>query len=430
MVVADVSAILHVDMDAFFVSCELVRRPELRGTPVIVGGKGRRGVVAAASYEARVYGIHSAMPSSQAQRLCPQAVFLDGDHALYSQVSARVMAVFTSFTPLVEPLSLDEAFLDVSGSLRLHGTPFEIAQKVRRTIYETESLTCSVGIAPNKFLAKLATNDAKPTPSKEGPVAGAGIKVIQPGGEQAFLDPLPAKALWGVGPATLAKLERLGVSTVRELAALPVQALVGSLGNAHGRHLHDLAHGRDLRRVEPDQKRKSVSHEETYPADIFDIARLHSEIVGMADAVGNRLRADAIRGRTVTLKVRYGSFETLTRSVTLSAPTDSGTAIARSARDLLRGIDIDQGVRLLGVGMTGLGDGPAAEQLSFDALSSDGEPGETQADNETWREAEEAVDDIRSRFGASSIGPASSLGVNGVRTKQRGQQQWGPKNDQ
>lgn len=413
------SSILHVDMDAFFVSVELVRRPELRGRPVIVGGSGDRGVVAAASYEARVYGIHSAMASSRARRLCPDAIFLPGDHGAYSEVSARVMDIFLSYTPLVEPLSLDEAFLDVSGSERLHGPPERIARKIRTDIWRQEQLTCSVGIAPNKFLAKLATEEAKPAPSLDGPVFGDGVRVVQPGTEQAFLNPLPVKALWGVGPATLAKLDRLGVSTVAELAALPVEAVTGSLGAKHGRHLHDLAHGRDARRVEPDQRRKSVSHEETFAADISDPVRLGAEAVRMADAVGERLRNGHIRGRTISIKVRYGSFETITRSYTLPTPTDSGAVIAREAKSLLAQVDVDAGVRLLGVGMAGLQEG-GGEQLSFDSL----------VDGETdWHDAEDAIDDIRSRFGSSAIGPASALGPRGVRVKRRGDQQWGPDQD-
>ena len=408
---------LHVDMDAFFASVELVRRPELRGTPVIVGGDGQRGVVAAASYEARVYGIHSAMSSEHARRLCPDAVFLPGDHAHYGEVSRRVMAIFKSFTPLVEPLSLDEAFLDVAGARRLHGTPVEIAKAIRRQVYEQEQLTCSVGVAPNKFLAKLATEEAKPTPSPSGPVLGRGVRLIEADEVQGFLDALPIRAIWGVGPATAARLDRLGVATVAELRMLPIETMVSALGKAHGRHLFDLARGIDERRVEPHQEAKSISHEETFPVDLFEPRRLEVEAVRMADAVGKRLRNAGRRGRTVTVKVRFGDFQTITRNATLSSATDSGTTIAREAKRLLAGVDPTPGVRLLGVGVTGIARATDGEQLSFDAVGSD---------DPEWGEAEGAIDEIRERFGEGVIGPASAIRGGELRVKRSGDQQWGP----
>lgn len=416
------ASILHVDMDAFFVSVELLRHPELRGRPVVVGGAGPRGVVAAASYEARAHGVHSAMPGARARRLCPHAVFLPGDHAHYAEVSRRVMAIFRSFTPLVEPLSLDEAFLDVDGARRLLGEPVAIARALRQRVLDEEGLTCSVGAARVKFLAKLATEAAKPAASPTGPIERAGVFEVAPGRELEFLHPLPVQALWGVGPATLARLQRLGVTTVGDLAALPLDALVGALGRASGQHLHELAHARDPRGVVPDQQPKSISHEETFAHDRFDRASLGVEVVRLADAVGSRLRAAGTHGRTVTVKVRFGDFSTITRSATLPTATDSGHRIAQVSQDLLDAVDVGAGVRLLGIGVSQLGD-PGAEQLSFDDLDAGGAP---QADDEGWVAAESALDAVRARFGAEAIGPASLAGPKGLRIARRGQQAWGP----
>jgi DNA polymerase-4 len=410
-----VRSILHVDMDAFFAAVELLRHPELRGQPLIVGGAGARGVVAAASYEARAYGIHSAMPSVQAKRRCPHAVFLPGDHAHYGEVSERVMAHFAAVTPLVEPLSLDEAFLDVTGARRLHGDALAIAHALRARVEAEEGLTCSVGVAPNKFLAKLASEAAKPRASLAGPQPGEGVTVVWPGAELSFLHPLPVGRLWGVGPATLTKLERLGVATVGDLAALPVEALVAAVGDANGRHLHALAQAHDDRPVEPGRALKSISHEETFARDHDDPEVLAREAVRMADAVAARLRRAGLVGRTVTVKIRFADFRTITRSSTLEAATDVSTDIAREAKRLLGSVDPGQGVRLLGVGVSNLSD-DGTRQLTLDeAIREDG-----------WEEADRAVDDIRARFGRAAIGPASSLADEGLRVKRRGDQQWGP----
>jgi DNA polymerase IV len=418
-------AILHVDMDAFFVSVELLDRPDLRGQPVVVGGTGNRGVVAAASYEARVYGIFSAMPTARARRLCRRAVFLPGNHERYAEVSARVMAIFHSFTPLVEPISLDEAFLDVTGARRSIGDGPSIGRAIRQRVLDEERLTRSVGVANSKLVAKLASEAAKPRVTPQGPAAGAGVFVVEPGRETAFMHRLPARALWGVGPKTLARLERLGVHSIGDIAALPVGALVGALGDAHGRHLHNLAGAVDDRPVVPDQKPKSIGHEETFARDVRDAGRLGHEVVRMADGVATRLRRSQLTGRTVTLKVRFGDFRTITRAVTLPTAVDDAPAISRAANDLLAALDVSPGVRLLGVSVTGLATG-AARQLSFDELGSGAAP--------PWREASGAIDEIRERFGDAAIGPASAVvpaggadeGRSRLRIKRRGDDPWGP----
>jgi DNA polymerase-4 len=416
-------SILHVDMDAFFVSVELLDRPDLRGRPVIVGGAGVRGVVAAASYEARAFGVHSAMPSVRARRLCPQAVFLAGRHHRYAEVSGQVMALFRAVTPLVEPISLDEAFLDVAGVRRLHGPAPAIAHELRRRIHTELDLTCSVGVAPSKFVAKLASEAAKPAASVAGTRPGLGVKVVRPGDVLAFLHPLPVQALWGVGPATLARLRRLGIATVADLAALPVDVLVGALGNAQGRHLHALANGVDDRRVEPERRVKSISHEETFPTDRADRGELERELVRFADAVAGRLRAAGLAGRTVNLKVRYGDFRTITRSSTLAAATDLARDIVRAGRALLDGVEVHPGVRLLGLGVSGLAERPA-QQLTFEDAGAASAPAGV-----SWHDAERAVDRIRARFGAAAIGPAAIAGRRGLRVKRPGDQQWGPGRD-
>jgi DNA polymerase-4 len=351
-------------------------------------------------------------------------MFLPGDHARYSEVSRRVMEVFRSFTPLVEPISLDEAFLDVRGARRLLGTPVEIAHRLRARILEEEGLTCSVGIARVKFLAKLASEQAKPKASPTGPVFGPGVFEVAPDRERAFLHALPAKALWGVGPATLARLERLGVRTVGDLAALPAATVTSALGRASGTHLHDLANGRDPRPVVPSQAAKSVSHEVTFSRDRFRRDELDVEAVRLADAVASRLRRAGVAGRTVTVKVRFGDFTTITRSATVDGGVDSGHQLAGIARSLLDQVDPAPGVRLLGVGVSQLGERASGggRQLSLDDLLAD-ESGAPEAD---WSTAEEAMDAIRARFGDGALGPASLAGPGGLRIARKGQQQWGP----
>jgi DNA polymerase-4 len=401
-------------MDAFYASVEQLRRPELRGKPVIVGGPGARGVVAAASYEARVFGVHSAMSSVRAQRLCPHAIFVPGDHDHYAQVSKRVMEVFGSVTPLVEALSLDEAFLDVTGARRLLGDGRAIAHRVREQVLEQEGLTCSVGVAASKHVAKLASEAAKPRIGANGPEPGLGVKVVEPGEELAFLHPLPVQALWGVGPKTLERLQGRGITTVGDLAALDERTAQGILGSANGTHLWLLARGIDERAVVPDQKAKSIGHEETFARDHHEHDTLHHELVRLADSVAGRLRAAGVAGRTVTIKVRFNDFRTITRAVTLATAVDTGPDLVRAAAPLLERIDPTPGVRLLGIHVSHLAD-HAARQLSLD-----------DAEAPSWADATGAVDAIRARYGADAIVPATLAGPAGIRVKRRGDQQWGP----
>ena len=408
-------SILHVDMDSFYVSVEVLRDPSLAGKPVIVGGSGDRGVVASCSYEARAFGIHSAMPSTRARRLCPDAIFLSGHYDLYSEYSRKLHAVLTSFTPLVEGISLDEAFLDVTGAQRLFGTGAEIGRRIRERVADELSLACSVGVASNKLLAKLASKAAKPRAARSGPEPGVGVFVVEEDKELEFLHPLPVSALWGVGPATEARLKRFGVATIGDLATVPPATLVGSLGQALGTHLHELANGRDPRPVEPDREVKSVSHEETYAVDHVEHEPLRVEAVRMADSVAGRLRAARLSGRTVTIKVRFGDFSTITRSHTLPSPVDGGPTIARAAVELLDQVDVSPGVRLFGVGVSNLAEDGARQLTLDDALNAAG-----------WEDATRAVDEVRARFGDRAVGPGTLASSDGLRVKRQGDTQWGP----
>ncbi|MGH2682653.1 MAG: DNA polymerase IV [Actinomycetota bacterium] len=404
--------ILHVDMDAFYASVEMLKDPALRGKPVAVGSPGPRGVVMSASYQARTHGVRSGMPSARARRLCPEALFVPPDFSSYRAYSTRLREVLLSFTPLVEPLSLDEAFLDVSGATTLFGDPPEIGRKIRVRVREELDLTCSVGVAPNKFLAKLASAGAKPD----------GLLVVQAGEVEGFLHPLPVEALWGVGERTHEVLERLGVRTVGELAGIPPRVLQGTLGEQPARHLAELADGRDERTVVPYEPPKQVSHEETFDRDLDEEAQVLREVLRLAHRVGARLRKEGFRARTVTLKVRLASFTTLTRSRTLPDATDVGADLYRVARELYKGLPGGSGgvarrrgseatggpsewtprstearrrIRLLGVAASGLV--PAgAEQLALVRAG-------------RWEDAERALDRIEARFGAGSAIPAALL---------------------
>ncbi len=378
--------ILHVDMDAFYASVEMLKDPSLAGKPVVVGHAGPRGVVTSASYEARRHGVRSAMPSTRARRLCPQLVFVAPDFEAYRAHSERIREILSGFTPLVEPLSLDEAFLDVGGATRLFGEPPAIAESIRRRIREETGLTASVGVAPNKFLAKLASARAKPD----------GVLVVRVGEVHAFLDPLPVEALWGVGERTHETLARLGIRTVAELARTSPAVLERALGEGSAKHLLSLARGEDDRRVVPHEAPKSVSHEATFERDLDDDEEILREVLRLSHRVAARLRRDGYLARTITLKVRLATFITLTRSRTLRDPTDSAAELYRSAAELYTGLPFARRrIRLLGVAATGL-QPSAARQLALDG-------------GERWPDAERALDRIERRFGQGAAFPARLL---------------------
>jgi len=378
--------ILHVDLDAFYASVEVLKDPSLKGKPVIVGGTGSRGVVASASYEARTFGVRSAMPAVRARRLCPEAVFLPSDFEAYHAHSNRFREVLLSFTPLVEPISLDEAFLDVGGATRLFGQPAKIAGKIRAEVAREVGVTCSVGVAPVKYLAKLASEACKPD----------GMLVVPADGITDFLEPMPVRQMWGVGEKTGEVLSRMGIRTVGDLGRTPEPILERLLGEAAAHHLSTLAHGMDDRTVVPYEAPKSVSHEETFERDLDADEDILRELLDLSGRVAARLREDGFHTRTVTLKARLANFTTLTRSRTLPDATDVGAELYRTVAELYRGLPGERRrIRLLGVAATGLV--PAgAEQLAM-------------LRGERWGDVERALDRIDRRFGRGAARPASLI---------------------
>ncbi len=382
-------AIIHADLDQFFAAVEVLDRPELAGKPVIVGsdpkgGKGR-GVVSTASYEAREFGVHSALPISRAWQRCPHGVYLRPRMSRYVEISKRVMAIFRGFTPEVEPLSLDEAFLDVTGSRRLFGDGPTIARAIRREIFRQERLVVSIGVAATKSVAKIASDFDKPD----------GLVLVPPGRELEFLAPLPIRRLWGVGPKAAEVLARLGIRWVKDLYSIDSALLRRALGSAHTAHLLALGRGEDPRHVEPEVGAKSVGHEITFDSDVVDPEEVERTLLMLADHVGRRIRSMGLKGRTVQLKLRWSDFTTLTRADTRDPATESSLDIYhRAAEKLHRLFEKNPGraVRLIGVSVTGFGE-PAQQELF-------GDPAEADA------RLDHAADLIRDRFGESAIGPA------------------------
>jgi len=382
--------ILHCDMDAFYASVEERDRPELVGHPVIVGGTPeQRGVVSAANYVARRYGIHSAMPAVTARRLCPHGYFLPPRISYYAEVSRQIRDIFERFTPLVEPLSLDEAFLDVTGSERLFGSASEIGRKIKQAVREETGLIVSVGVAPNKFLAKIASDLKKPD----------GFLVVEPEHVREFLDPLPVERLWGVGKQGSKVFQKLGIRTIGQLYQWPLETLKSRFG-AQGEHLWQLAHGIDLEPVVSEREAKSISHETTFEQDIDDLEVLRAWLVNLTEQVAWRLRRHGLRGRTVHLKVRFADFSLITRSQTLPTPTNITNELWQTADEMLRNrLPANHlPVRLLGMGISGFDETGLVQGLLFD-----------QDERQKQMGLDTTTDQIRERFGSSALRRAAAI---------------------
>ncbi|WP_350352395.1 DNA polymerase IV [Microbacterium sp. A8/3-1] len=379
--------ILHVDMDAFYAAVEVLDDPSLRGLPLIIGAPDGRSVVSSASYEARRYGVHAAMPVSQALRLCPTARIVLPHFHRYQEVSRQVMAIFESFTPLVEPLSVDEAFLDVQGVRRLWGSPARIAGLIRERVLDEVGITCSVGVAATKHVAKMASTIAKPD----------GMLVVAAADTLDFLAPRPVRAMWGVGPKAAEALEARGIRTIHDIRESSPEMLERAVGPALSTRLAQLARGEDPRTVETERIEKSIGHEETFDHDILDRAFLRAELLRLADRVAARLRRAEWEAGTVSIKVRFDDFRTLNRSQTLSEPSAVGQRIGEAAQALYEQIDRRDPVRLLGVRAENLRPAGGGGLGLWD-------------DDEDWRKVEGAVDEAVARFGTATISRARHIG--------------------
>ena len=376
------ATILHVDMDAFYASVAELDNPQYKGKALVVGA-GVRGVVLSANYEARKFGIRAAMPVGRAKRMAPHAIFIAPEHHRYAEISERVMTIFNSFTPLVEPISLDEAFLDVTGSQKLFGDGREIAAKIRTQVEQEEGITCSVGIAQSKFIAKLASQHCKPN----------GMLEIKSDRILEFLHPLPVRALWGVGPKTAESLDRLGLHTVADIANTPRSTLVRALGDATGESLYELAWGRDYRNVIPDEPEKSIGNEETFARDIDSPEEILAEFLRMAEKATARLRERGLFAKTVTMKIKFADFTTLSRAKTLPIGIDGTHETYEIVKKLYLALNNEGArIRLVGVSLSNLLD-EAPVQLELGARE------------RGWRDADTAIDKAKARFGGGSVRP-------------------------
>jgi len=383
-------AIIHLDMDAFYPAVEVSDDPSLKGKPVVVGGSRERGVVSSASYEARKFGIHSAQPMARAMRLCPQGIFLPVRMWRYKEVSKKIFDIFERFTPLMEPISLDEAFLDVTDSVQLFGRPAEIAKRIKQAVMEETGLTVSAGVAPSKFLAKIASDLHKPD----------GLTVVRADDVRTFLDPLPIEKLWGVGKTTKKALAGLGILTIGDLSRLPLPMIEKRLGK-HGRQLFFLSQGIDDRPVQPVQKAKSIGHEETFSEDVLQVTMLRKHLLSLATKVSRRLRRNNLVGKRVTLKVKYHDFVQISRSVTGEAATDDGGAIFKTCCQLLKKTEAGQRpIRLLGISISDLSLYSNPVQLPL--FSSEPDPGKS-------KRLHHALDEIHAKFGDGAILPGALL---------------------
>ena len=376
------TVILHVDMDAFYASVAELDHPEYKGKALVVGA-GARGVVLSANYEARKFGIRAAMPVGRAKRMAPHAIFIAPEHHRYSEISERVMAIFHSYTPLVEPISLDEAFLDVTGSQKLFGTGREIAAKIREQVEKEEGITCSVGLAQSKFIAKLASQHCKPN----------GMLEIKPDRILEFLHPLPVRAIWGVGPKTAESLERLGLHTVSDIAHTPRATLIRALGESTGASLYELAWGRDYRDVIPDEPEKSIGNEETFSEDLDNPEEILREFLRMTEKATARLRERSLFAKTISIKIKFADFSSLTRSKTVPIAIDNTHDTYEVVKALYLALRNDGArIRLVGVSFSQLQEG-APVQLELGARE------------RGWREADTAIDRAQARFGRGSVRP-------------------------
>jgi len=382
--------IIHFDMDAFYLSVEILDNPALKGKPVIVGGSTERGVVSSASYEARRFGVHSAQPVAKAIRLCPDGIFLPVRMSRYREISQQVFKVFYRFTPLVEPLSIDEAFLDVTGSIRLFGQPEDIAKKIKQIVLTETGLTVSAGVAPSKFVAKIASDIDKPD----------GLTVVHPNGVRDFLDPLPIKKMWGVGKKTQLSLSQLNIHTFRELRKTPVRVLDKKIGK-HGVRIHLLAMGIDERDVIPDHDVKSIGHEQTFSQDIISLDEAQKELLALSNKVARRMRHKDLKGKTITLKVKYFDFIQITRSTTLSKSIDDGFEMYSVACRLLKKTEVTKKpIRLLGISLS---------QLNFSGIGTQLSLFDQDPSSQKRQRLNIALDSLYEKFGDKSVVPGTLL---------------------